>query len=89
MMTDTLVLFPRHLALSDKESRLGTASDRDLLAAYEVERSQPAFTELVRRYGPGEKVGRKGVLTPFPPDTFSPFSLRAVSRRAPDPWNYP
>src|SRR5262245_40571012 len=52
MSTNTLGLFLRHLALSEEVSRLGTASDRDLLATYEVERGQAAFTELVRRHGP-------------------------------------
>src|SRR5436309_3287757 len=52
MATNTLGLFLRHLALSDEVNRLGSASDRNLLAAYEVERNQAAFTELMRRHGP-------------------------------------
>ena len=52
MSTTTVGLFLRHLALSEEVSRLGTASDRDLLAAYESGRSQAAFTELMRRHGP-------------------------------------
>jgi RNA polymerase sigma factor (sigma-70 family) len=52
MSTSTLGLFLRHLALSEEVSRLGMASDRDLLTAYELERGQAAFTELVRRHGP-------------------------------------
>jgi RNA polymerase sigma factor (sigma-70 family) len=52
MSTTTLGLFLRHLALSEEVSRLGNASDRDLLAAYESERGQAAFTELMRRHGP-------------------------------------
>src|SRR5262245_38856304 len=52
MSTSTLGLFLRHLALSEEVSRLGTASDHDLLAAYESERGQAAFTELMRRHGP-------------------------------------
>ena len=52
MSTSTVGLFLRHLALSEEVSRLGTASDRDLLAAYESGRGQAAFTELMRRHGP-------------------------------------
>src|SRR5262249_25600433 len=52
MSTNTLGLFLRHLALSKEVSRLGTTNDHDLLAAYESERGQAAFTELMRRYGP-------------------------------------
>src|SRR5262245_53918281 len=52
MSTSTLGLFLRHLALSEEVSRLGTTSDRELLAAYELERGQAAFTELMRRHGP-------------------------------------
>src|SRR5262245_3218255 len=52
MGTNTLGLFLRHLALSEEVGRLGDASDRSLLAAYEAGRSQAAFTELMRRYGP-------------------------------------
>jgi RNA polymerase sigma factor (sigma-70 family) len=52
MSTSTLGLFLRHLALSEEVSRLGTASDHDLLAAYEPGRGQAAFAELMRRYGP-------------------------------------
>src|SRR5215469_8418317 len=52
MSTSTLGLFLRHLALSEEVSRLGTTSDRDLLAAYELGHSQAAFTELMRRHGP-------------------------------------
>ncbi|HEY7428031.1 MAG TPA: sigma-70 family RNA polymerase sigma factor [Gemmataceae bacterium] len=52
MSTNTLGLFLRHLALSEEVGRLGTASDRDLLAAYELGRGQAAFTELMRRHGP-------------------------------------
>jgi RNA polymerase sigma factor (sigma-70 family) len=52
MSTSTLGLFLRHLALSEKVSRLGTSSDHNLLAAYESGRSQAAFTELMRRHGP-------------------------------------
>src|SRR5262249_34089594 len=48
----TLGLFLRHLAISEEVGRLGTASDRDLLVAYEAERGQAAFTELMRRHGP-------------------------------------
>src|SRR5262249_13145019 len=50
--TNTIGLFLRHLALSGEVSRLGTVSDRDLLAAYESERGEAAFTELMRRHGP-------------------------------------
>src|SRR5262245_46081669 len=52
MSTSTVGLFLRHLALSEEVSRLGTASDHNLLAAYETECNQAAFTELMRRYGP-------------------------------------
>jgi len=52
MSTSTLGLFLRHLALSEEVSRLGTTSDRKLLAAYESGHSQAAFTELMRRHGP-------------------------------------
>src|SRR5215467_8321441 len=52
MNTNTLNLFLRHLALSEEVGRLGTTSDHDLLAAYEGERGQAAFTELMRRHGP-------------------------------------
>jgi RNA polymerase sigma factor (sigma-70 family) len=52
MRSNTLGLFLRHLALSDEVSRLGSASDRDLLAAYESAQGQAAFTELMRRHGP-------------------------------------
>src|SRR5262245_30104113 len=52
MSTSTVGRFLRHLALSAEVSRLGTASDHDLLAAYESERGQAAFTELMRRHGP-------------------------------------
>src|SRR5262249_13677411 len=52
MSTSTVGLFLRHLALSEEVGRLGTASDHDLLAAYEVEHGQAAFTELMRRHGP-------------------------------------
>src|SRR5262245_58648340 len=52
MSTSTLGLFLRHLALSKEASRLGTAGDHDLLTAYESERGQAAFTELMRRHGP-------------------------------------
>jgi RNA polymerase sigma factor (sigma-70 family) len=52
MSTNTLGLFLRHLALSGEVSRLGTASDRVLLAAYESEWGEAAFTELMRRHGP-------------------------------------
>src|SRR6478609_634006 len=52
MSTSTLGLFLRHLALSKEVVRLGAASDHDLLAAYEMERGQAAFTELMRRHGP-------------------------------------
>src|SRR5262245_35558083 len=53
MSTSTLSLFLRHLALSEEVNRLGTASDQNLLTAYEeVERGQAAFTELMRRHGP-------------------------------------
>ena len=37
MSTNTLGLFLRHLALAPEVGRLGTATDRDLLAAYEAE----------------------------------------------------
>jgi RNA polymerase sigma factor (sigma-70 family) len=52
MNTNTVGLFLRHLALSEEVSRLATVSDHDLLVAYEVERGQAAFTELMRRHGP-------------------------------------
>ncbi len=52
MSTSTLGLFLRHLALSTEVGRLGTVSDHHLLAAYESERGQAAFTELMRRHGP-------------------------------------
>src|SRR5689334_13914882 len=52
MSTSTLGLFLRHLALSEEVSRLGVASDHDLLAAYEPGRGDAAFTELMRRHGP-------------------------------------
>jgi RNA polymerase sigma factor (sigma-70 family) len=52
MSSSTLGLFLRHLALSDEVSRLGSASDRQLLTSYETERGEAAFTELVRRHGP-------------------------------------
>src|SRR5262249_19669293 len=52
MSTNTLGLFLRHLALAPEVSRLGAASDRDLLATYELEHGQAAFTELMRRHGP-------------------------------------
>ncbi len=52
MNTNTLGLFLRHLALSEEVGRLGTASDRSLLANYDAERGQAAFTELMRRHGP-------------------------------------
>ncbi len=52
MSTNTLGLFLRHLALSEEVGRLATASDRDLLTTYELERGQAAFTELMRRHGP-------------------------------------
>jgi RNA polymerase sigma factor (sigma-70 family) len=52
MSTSTVGLYLRHLALSEEVSRLGGVSDHDLLAAYEVERGQAAFTELMRRHGP-------------------------------------
>src|SRR5262245_15474302 len=52
MSTSTLGLFLRHLALSKEVSRLGTTSDHNLLAAYEAEHGQAAFTELMRRHGP-------------------------------------
>src|SRR6476659_6293293 len=52
MSTSTLGLFFRHMALTEEVNRLGTAGDHNLLATYEVERSQAAFTELVRRHGP-------------------------------------
>src|SRR5262245_57048511 len=52
MSTSTVGLFLRHLALSEEVSRLGVASDHDLLAAYEAEHGQAAFTELMRRHGP-------------------------------------
>lgn len=52
MSMTTVGLFLRHLALSEEISRLATTSDHDLLAIYEAERGQAAFTELVRRHGP-------------------------------------
>jgi RNA polymerase sigma factor (sigma-70 family) len=52
MSTSTLGLFLRHLALSEEVSRLATVGDHSLLAAYEAERGQAAFTELMRRHGP-------------------------------------
>src|SRR5262245_1414754 len=52
MSTSTLGLFLRHLALSEEVRRLSTVSDHDLLIAYDVERGQGAFTELMRRHGP-------------------------------------
>src|SRR5262249_46941538 len=52
MNTTTVSLFLRHLALSEEVSRLGTVSDRELLATYDLEHGQAAFTELMRRYGP-------------------------------------
>jgi RNA polymerase sigma factor (sigma-70 family) len=52
MSTSTLDLFLRHLALTEEVGRLGSATDRDLLLAYEAKHGQAAFTELVRRYGP-------------------------------------
>src|SRR5262245_30772475 len=52
MSTSTLGLFLRHMALTEEVSRLGTVGDHHLLATYEVERSQAAFTELMRRHGP-------------------------------------
>src|SRR6478609_6273921 len=52
MSTSTLGLFLRHMALTEEVSRLGTTNDHNLLAAYELERSQAAFTELMRRHGP-------------------------------------
>src|SRR5262245_58105302 len=52
MSTSTLGLFLRHLALAEEVSRLATTSDHDLLAAYEAERGQATFTELMRRHGP-------------------------------------
>src|SRR5215467_5353855 len=52
MSTSTLGLFLRHLALSEKVGRLGDLSDHDLLTAYEMERGQADFTELMRRHGP-------------------------------------
>src|SRR5262252_8499881 len=52
MSTSTVGLYLRHLALSEEVSRLGSASDHDLLAVYESERGQAAFTELMRRHGP-------------------------------------
>jgi DNA-directed RNA polymerase specialized sigma24 family protein len=52
MSTSTLGLFLRHLALNEEVSRLGTVGDHNLLAAYESERGQAAFTELMRRHGP-------------------------------------
>ena len=57
MSTSTLGLFLRHLALHEEVSRLGTANDHTLLAAYESGNgqdtfSQAAFTELMRRHGP-------------------------------------
>src|SRR5215469_13627742 len=50
MSTSTIGLFIRHLALSEEVKRLRDNSDRDLLAAYQSERSEAAFTELMRRY---------------------------------------
>ncbi|HEY7424440.1 MAG TPA: sigma-70 family RNA polymerase sigma factor [Gemmataceae bacterium] len=52
MSTSTVGLYLRHLALSEEVNRLGSASDHDLLATYELERGQAAFTELMRRHGP-------------------------------------
>src|SRR5215475_6058995 len=52
MNTNTLSLFLRHLAMSEEVGRLGTACDHDLLAAYESEHGEAAFTELMRRHGP-------------------------------------
>src|SRR5690348_16328706 len=52
MSTSTLSLFLRHLALTEEVSRLGTVGDHNLLAAYELERGQAAFAELMRRHGP-------------------------------------
>src|SRR5262249_52221179 len=50
MSTSTIGLFVRHLAVSEEAKRLRDNSDRDLLAAYQSERSEAAFTELMRRY---------------------------------------
>ncbi len=52
MSTHTLVLFLHHLGLSNELGRLGHSSDRALLVLYDAERCEPAFTEIIRRYGP-------------------------------------
>jgi RNA polymerase sigma factor (sigma-70 family) len=52
MSTSTLGLFLRHLAMNEEVSRLGTTSDHNLLDAYDAEKGQAAFTELLRRHGP-------------------------------------
>src|SRR6185312_488603 len=50
MSASTIGLFVRHLAVSEEAKRLRDSSDRDLLAAYQTERNEAAFTELMRRY---------------------------------------
>ena len=63
MSTSTLGLFRRHLALSEEVRRLGTTNDHNLLATYEAERGQAAFTELMRRRRTSGGLGQEAVTT--------------------------